>query len=171
MFSTRRKWNYHRNRFSSGFTAIEDTVYEVKKAKELGIPIIKKLTFAMIAKSKNGCSCGNFWKINHFGDAISNFVGCRFRAVHYFWSGFNEYYQTRKNWQCLRWERRLAHYEADESDVRLFNMNQKLDFLLNVDKDHQEIEELMDLFFQKEQSKTVCCKSIKCISKKLCRRI
>ena len=34
-------------------TAIEDTVYEVKKAKELGIPIIKRSQLlAMIAKSK-----------------------------------------------------------------------------------------------------------------------
>ena len=50
--------------------------------------------------------------------------------------------------------------------VLWFNMNQKSDFTFNVDKDHQEIEELMDLFTTfKEQSKTVCCKSIECISK------
>ena len=97
----------------------------------------------MIAKSKKRLQLWNFWKINHFGDAISNFVGCRFRTVHYFWSGFNEHYQTRKNWQCLRWERRLAHYRRDESDGSVVQYEPEIG-LFNVDKDHQEIDELMD---------------------------
>ena len=129
-------------------TAIEDTVFEVQKAKQLNIPIIKRSELlALIAKSKRTIAVGGtsgkstttgmlFQILEHAGLQPSIISGAG--LVHIIKEGKTGNARTGKGeWLVI---------EADESDGSIVQYESEIGLLLNIDKDHKEIDELMDMF-------------------------
>jgi UDP-N-acetylmuramate--alanine ligase len=129
-------------------TAIEDTVFEVQKAKQLNIPIIKRSEFlALIAKSKRTIAVGGtsgkstttgmlFQILEHAGLQPSIISGAG--LVHIIKQGKIGNAKTGNGeWLVI---------EADESDGSIVQYEPEVGLLLNIDKDHKEIDELMNMF-------------------------
>lgn len=129
-------------------SAIEDTVYEVQKAKQLDIPIIKRSALlALIAKSKRTIAIGGtsgkstttgmlFQILEQAGLAPSIISGAG--LVHIIKEGKIGNAKTGKGeWLVI---------EADESDGSIVQYEPEVGVLLNIDKDHKEIDELMQVF-------------------------
>ncbi|WOC52251.1 hypothetical protein BPO_1604 [Bergeyella porcorum] len=95
-------------------TAIEDTVFEVQKAKELNIPIIKRSALlAMIAESKKTIAvAGTSGKSTTSAMLFQILEDAGLEPEHYFWSRAHEDYQRRKNRQCCRGTRRVAYHRS-----------------------------------------------------------
>ncbi len=131
-------------------TAIEDTVYEVQKAKEMNIPILKRSDLlAMISASKKTIAVGGtsgkstvsamiFDILQQAGQHPSIISG----------AGLTALIQHGKIGNAQAGSGEWLVIEADESDGSIVKYHPEIGVLLNIDKDHQEIEELMDLFGQ-----------------------
>ncbi len=129
-------------------TAIEDTVIEVQKAKQLNIPIIKRSELlALIAKSKKTIAIGGtsgksttsamlFDILDHAGLQPSIISGAGLVSIIKEGKIGNAKVGTGE-WLVI---------EADESDGSIVQYEAEIGLLLNVDKDHQEINELMNIF-------------------------
>lgn len=129
-------------------TAIEDTVYEVKKARELNIPILKRSeVLAMIAESKKTIAVGGtsgksttsamiFDILQHAGLAPSIISG----------AGLTSIIREGKIGNAKVGEGAWLVIEADESDGSIVQYHPEIGLLLNIEKDHQEIEELLEIF-------------------------
>lgn len=129
-------------------TAIEDTVPEVQKAKQLNIPIIKRSELlAMIARSKKTIAVGGtsgksttsamlFQVMEKAGMAPGIISGAGLVSIIKEGKIGNAKTGT-GDWLII---------EADESDGSIVQYTPEVGLLLNIDKDHQEIEELMQLF-------------------------
>ena len=129
-------------------TAIEDTVMEVQKAKQLNIPIIKRSELlAMIAGSKRTIAVAGtsgksttsamlFDILEHAGYDPSIISG----------AGLISLIKKGKIGNAKVGKGEWLVIEADESDGSIVQYKPELGLLLNVDKDHQEIDELMKLF-------------------------
>ncbi len=129
-------------------TAIEDTVAELQKAKERAIPIIKRSELlALIAQSKRTIAVGGtsgksttsamlFEILEHAGMEPSIISG----------AGLISIIKTGKIGNAKVGKGEWLVIEADESDGSIVQYKPELGLLLNVDKDHQEIEELMRIF-------------------------
>jgi len=129
-------------------TAIEDTVAEVQKAKQLNIPILKRSeVLALIAKSKKTIAVGGtsgksttsamlFDILQHAGMQPSIISG----------AGLTSIIKERKIGNAKVGAGEWLVIEADESDGSIVQYHPEVGLLLNVDKDHQEIEELMQIF-------------------------
>ena len=129
-------------------TAIEDTVFEVQKAKQLNIPIIKRSELlAMIAKSKKTIAVGGtsgksttsamlFDILEHAGMQPSIISG----------AGLVSIIKEGKIGNVKVGLGEWLVIEADESDGSIVQYEPEIGLLLNIDKDHQEIEELMSMF-------------------------
>ncbi len=129
-------------------TAIEDTVFEVQKSKELGIPIMKRSELlALIARSKKTVAVGGtsgksttsamlYQILNDAGLSPSIISG----------AGLTSIIKQGKigNAAVGNWEWLII--EADESDGSIVQYEPEIGLLLNIDKDHQEIDELLHLF-------------------------
>lgn len=131
-------------------TAIEDTVPEVQKAKQLGIPILHRAAMlSLIAKSKRTIAVGGtsgksttsamlFDILQEAGMDPSIISGAglvsiiRQNKIGNAWVGRGE-------WLVI---------EADESDGSIVQYAPEIGLLLNVDKDHKEMDVLMDIFRQ-----------------------
>lgn len=129
-------------------TAVEDTVEEVVKAKELQIPIIKRAELlALIARSRKTIAVGGtsgksttsamlFEILHHAGmdPGIISGAGLvriiREGKIGNAWVGKGE-------WLVI---------EADESDGSIVLYEPEVGLLLNVDKDHKEVDTLMEIF-------------------------
>jgi UDP-N-acetylmuramate--alanine ligase len=129
-------------------TAIEDTVEEVVKSKQLGIPIIRRSELlALICASKRSIAIGGtsgksttsamvFDILQEAGLDPSIISGAglsriiREGKIGNAWVGKGE-------WLVI---------EADESDGSIVQYHAEIGLLLNVDKDHKEIDALMDIF-------------------------
>ncbi len=129
-------------------TAVEDTVPEVIKARSLQIPIIKRSELlALIAKSKKTIAVGGtsgksttsamlFDILQYAGQEPSIISGAglvsliRQGKIGNAWVGSGD-------WLVI---------EADESDGSIVQYEPEIGLLLNVDKDHKEIDVLMDIF-------------------------
>ena len=129
-------------------TAIEDTVEEVRKSKQLGIPIIRRSELlALICASKRSIAIGGtsgksttsamvFDILQEAGLDPSIISGAglsriiREGKIGNAWVGKGE-------WLVI---------EADESDGSIVQYHAEIGLLLNVDKDHKEIDALMDIF-------------------------
>jgi len=131
-------------------TAVEDTVFEVQKAKELGIPIIKRSALlAMIAKSKKTIAVGGT-------SGKSTTSAMLFDILKY--AGLQPSIISGAGLVSIIKEGKIGNaqvgagdwlvIEADESDGSIVQYQPEVGVLLNVDKDHQEIDELMDIFGQ-----------------------
>ena len=129
-------------------TAIEDTVMEVQKAKQMGIPIIKRSRLlAMIADSKRTIAVGGtsgksttsamlFDILQYAGLAPSIISG----------AGLISIIKEGKIGNAKVGAGNLLVIEADESDGSIVQYHPEVGLLLNIDKDHQEIDELMSIF-------------------------
>ena len=129
-------------------TAVEDTVPEVQKAKQLNIPILKRSeVLAMIADSKLTIAVGGtsgksttsgmlFCILEHAGLQPSIISG----------AGLISIIKEGKIGNAKVGEGEWLVIEADESDGSIVQYHPEIGLLLNIDKDHQEIDELMSIF-------------------------
>ena len=129
-------------------TAIEDTVFEVQKAKQLNIPIIKRSELlALIAKSKKTIAVGGtsgksttsamlFDILDRAGLQPSIISG----------AGLVSIIKEGKIGNAKVGAGEWLVIEADESDGSIVQYEAEIGLLLNIDKDHQEIGELMSIF-------------------------
>jgi UDP-N-acetylmuramate--alanine ligase len=131
-------------------TAVEDTVEEVVKAKQLNIPIIKRAELlAHIARSKKTIAVGGtsgksttsamiFDILQHAGMQPSIISG----------AGLTSIIKEGKIGNAKVGSGEWLVIEADESDGSIVLYTPEIGLLLNVDKDHKEIDVLMDVFQQ-----------------------
>ena len=129
-------------------TAIEDTVAEVQKAKQLNIPILKRSeVLALIAKSKRTIAVGGT-------SGKSTTSAMLFSILEY--AGYQPSIISGAGLTSIIKENKIGNakvgagewlvIEADESDGSIIQYQPEIGLLLNVDKDHQEIDELMSIF-------------------------
>ncbi|MGC4038848.1 MAG: Mur ligase domain-containing protein [Chitinophagaceae bacterium] len=129
-------------------TAIEDTVEEVQKSKSLGIPIIKRSELlALIAKSKKTVAIGGtsgkstvsamLFDILDYAGLHPSIIGG---------AGLVSLIKKGKIGNAIAGTGDLLVIEADESDGSIVQYHPETGVLLNVDKDHKEIDVLMDVF-------------------------
>ncbi len=129
-------------------TAIENTVPEVQKALSLNIPILKRSQLlALIASSKKTIAIGgtsgksttsamlfDVLQAAGLGPGIISGAG----LVSLIKKGkIGNAHVGSGEWLII---------EADESDGSIVQYHPEIGLLLNVDKDHQEMDELMDVF-------------------------
>lgn len=129
-------------------TAIEDTVIEVQKARALNIPIIKRSELlALIAKTRKTIAVGGtsgksttsamiFDILNHAGFEPGIIGG----------AGLVSLIEKGKIGNAATGKGEWLVIEADESDGSIVQYEATIGLLLNVDKDHKEIDALMDIF-------------------------
>lgn len=138
-------------------TAIEDTVIEIKKAKELGIPIIKRSELlALIAASKKTIAVGGtsgkstttamlFDILYYAGLSPSIISGAGLVSLIKKGKIGNAYVGS-SDWLVI---------EADESDGSIVQYHPAIGLLLNIEKDHKELDELMQVFQKFRQNSTL----------------
>jgi len=137
-------------------TAVEDTVAEVQKAKQLNIPIVKRSELlAIIAASKKTIAIGGtsgkstttamlFDILEYAGLQPSIISGAGLVSI------INQGKIGNAKVGAGEW----LVIEADESDGSIVQYKPEVGLLLNIDKDHKEIETLLDIFQTfKENSK------------------
>jgi len=129
-------------------TAIEDTVIEVKKAKELGIPIIRRSELlALIAVTKKTIAIGGtsgkstttgmlFDIMRHAGMQPSVISG----------AGLVDLIKKGKIGNAFVGTGEWLIIEADESDGSIVQYRPEIGVLLNIEKDHKELDELVKVF-------------------------
>lgn len=129
-------------------TAIEDTVVEVKKARELNIPIIRRSELlALIAASKKTIAVGGtsgkstttamlFDILYYAGQRPSVISGAGLVSLIKQGRIGNAYVGS-GDWLII---------EADESDGSIVQYHPEIGLLLNIEKDHKEMEELQKVF-------------------------
>jgi UDP-N-acetylmuramate--alanine ligase len=129
-------------------TAIEDTVVEVRKAKELGIPIIRRSELlALIAATKKTIAIGGtsgkstttgmlFAIMRHAGKQPSVITG----------AGLVDLIKKGKIGNAFVGNSEWLIIEADESDGSIVQYHPEIGVLLNIEKDHKELEELGVVF-------------------------
>ena len=155
-------------------TAIEDTVFEVQKAKQLNIPIIKRSELlALIAKSKRTIAVGGtsgksttsamlFDILDHAGMQPSIISG----------AGLVSIIKQGKIGNAKVGAGEWLVIEADESDGSIVKYEPEIGLLLNVDKDHQEIDELMSIFTTfKNNSKKFIVNQSNALAKRLSQNV
>ena len=130
-------------------TAIEDTVYEVQKAKQLNIPVIKRSELlALIAASKKTIAVGGT-------SGKSTVSAMLFEILEY--AGLQPGIISGAGLTRIIKEGKIGNakvggtgewlvIEADESDGSIVHYKPEIGLLLNVDKDHKEIDALMEIF-------------------------
>ena len=129
-------------------TAIEDTVAEVQKAKALSIPIIKRSELlAIISASKKtiavGGTSGKSTTSAMLFD-ILEFAGMEPSIIS--GAGLVSIIKEGKIGNAKVGAGDWLVIEADESDGSIVQYHPEVGLLLNIDKDHQEIDELMSIF-------------------------
>lgn len=129
-------------------TAIEDTVAEVQKAKQLNIPILKRSeVLSLIAKSKKtiavGGTSGKSTTSAMLFD-ILEFAGMQPSIIS--GAGLVSIIKQGKIGNAKVGVGEWLVIEADESDGSIVQYYPEVGLLLNIDKDHQEIDELMQIF-------------------------
>ncbi len=129
-------------------TAIEDTVYEVQKAKELNIPIIKRSELlALIAKSKKTIAvAGTSGKSTTSAMLFQILVDAGLQPSIISGAGLTRIIKQGKIGNAEVGKGDWLIIEADESDGSVIQYEPEIGLLLNIEKDHQEIDELIRLF-------------------------
>lgn len=129
-------------------TAVEDTVVEVQKAKQLNIPIIRRAELlALIAKSKKtiavGGTSGKSTTSAMLFD-ILEYAGMQPGIIS--GAGLISLIKKGKIGNAKVGKGEWLIIEADESDGSIVLYEPEIGLLLNIDKDHKEIDVLMDVF-------------------------
>ncbi len=129
-------------------TAVEDTVVEVQKAKQLDIPIIRRSELlALIAASKRTIAIGGtsgksttsamlFDVLEYAGMQPSIISG----------AGLVSIIRQGKIGNAKVGDGEWLVIEADESDGSIVQYRPEIGLLLNIDKDHKEVGTLIDIF-------------------------
>ena len=128
--------------------AVEDTVMEVQKAKQLDIPIIKRSELlAAIVKSRRTIAIGGT-------SGKSTTSAMLFEILKY--AGLEPGIISGAGLVSLMGQGKIGNaetgrgewlvIEADESDGSIVQYEAEIGVVLNIDKDHQEIDALMDIF-------------------------
>jgi UDP-N-acetylmuramate--alanine ligase len=128
--------------------AIEDTVPEIQKAKQLGIPILKRSELlALITASKKtiavGGTSGKSTTSAMLFD-ILEYAGLQPSIIS--GAGLISIIKDGKIGNAKVGTGEWLVIEADESDGSIVQYKPEIGLLLNIDKDHQEIEELIQIF-------------------------
>jgi UDP-N-acetylmuramate--alanine ligase len=129
-------------------TAVEDTVPEVQQAKALGKPIIKrsellaeivqtKKTIAVAGTSGKSTTTAMLYEILHHAGLKPSVIGG---------AGLTRLIRQGLIGNAAYGEGEWLIIEADESDGSIVQYEPEIGVLLNVDKDHQDLETLMELF-------------------------
>jgi UDP-N-acetylmuramate--alanine ligase len=129
-------------------TAVEDSVPEVQKSKQLNIPIIKRSELlALVAASKKTIAIGGT-------SGKSTTCAMLFDILQY--AGKNPGIISGAGLVSIMKEGRIGNakagtgdclvIEADESDGSIVQYKPEVGVLLNVDKDHKEMDALMEIF-------------------------
>jgi len=153
-------------------TAIEDTVYEVQKAKQLNIPIIKRSELlALIAESKRTIAIGGTSgksTTTAMLFAILEYAGMQPSIIS--GAGLTTIIKEGKIGNAKVGKGEWLVIEADESDGSIIHYRPEIGLLLNVDKDHKEIDVLMEIFTTfKNNSKKFVVNQSHSLAKKLSR--
>lgn len=129
-------------------TAIEDTVFEVQKAKELGIPIIKRSALlSLICKSKKTIAVGGTsGKSTTSAMLYQILFDAGLEPSIISGAGLTSIIKQGKIGNAAVGKGKWLIIEADESDGSIVQYEPEIGLLLNIDKDHQEIDELVHLF-------------------------
>lgn len=129
-------------------TAIEDTVFEVQKAKELGIPIIKRSELlSIIANSKKTIAvAGTSGKSTTSAMLYQILLDADLEPSIISGAGLTSIIKDGKIGNAAVGKGDWLIIEADESDGSIVQYEPEIGLLLNIDKDHQEIDELIELF-------------------------
>lgn len=138
-------------------TAVEDTVTEMIKAKQLNIPVIRRAELlALIAKSKKTIAIGGT-------SGKSTTSAMLFDILEY--AGLGPGIISGAGLTALIKKGKIGNakvgtgewlvIEADESDGSIVQYHPEIGVLLNVDKDHKEIETLMEIFSTFRQNSKV----------------
>ena len=128
--------------------AVEDTVVEVQKAKQLNIPIIKRSELlAIIAASKKtiavGGTSGKSTTSAMLFD-ILEFAGLQPSIIS--GAGLVSIMKKGKIGNAKVGKGEWLVIEADESDGSIVQYKPEIGLLLNVEKDHKEMDVLMEVF-------------------------
>jgi len=129
-------------------TAIEETVFEVQKAKQLNIPILKRSqVLALIAKSKKTIAVGGTsGKSTTSGMLFDILEKANLQPSIISGAGLISIIKEGKIGNAKVGKGDWLVIEADESDGSIVQYEPEVGLLLNIDKDHQEIEELIEIF-------------------------
>ncbi len=129
-------------------TAIEDTVYEVQKAKALNIPILRRSqVLALISESKRTIAVGGTSgksTVSAMIFDILQYAGLEPSIIS--GAGLTSIIREGKIGNAKVGAGEWLVIEADESDGSIVQYHPEIGLLLNIDKDHQEIDELMQIF-------------------------
>jgi UDP-N-acetylmuramate--alanine ligase len=129
-------------------TAIEDTVPEVHAAKQLGIPIIMRSDLlALIAATKRTIAVGGTSGKSTTGGMLFQILetaGLEPGIIS--GAGLVSIIKEGKIGNAKVGKGAWLVIEADESDGSIVKYHPEIGLLLNIDKDHQEIDELLDIF-------------------------
>lgn len=129
-------------------TAIEDTVPEVQKARSLNIPIIKRSELlALIALSKKTIAvAGTSGKSTTSAMLFQIMQEAGMEPGIISGAGLVSIIKEGKIGNAKNGKGEWLIIEADESDGSIIQYKPEVGLLLNIDKDHQEIAELLHLF-------------------------
>ncbi|MDX1938127.1 MAG: Mur ligase domain-containing protein, partial [Flavihumibacter sp.] len=140
-------------------TAVEDTVPEVQKAKQLNIPIVKRSELlAIIATSKKTIAVGGTSGKSTTSAMIFDILqqaGMQPSVIS--GAGLVSLIKEGKIGNAHAGAGEWLVIEADESDGSIVQYHPAIGLLLNVDKDHKEIDVLMEVFevFQKNSERFI----------------
>jgi len=129
-------------------TAVEDTVPEVQEAKRLGKPILNrsellaeivltKKTIAIGGTSGKSTTSAMLYEILFHAGLKPSIIGG---------AGLTRLIQEGKVGNAAYGEGEWLIIEADESDGSIVQYRPEIGVLLNIDKDHQDLDELVRLF-------------------------
>ena len=129
-------------------TAIEDTVYEVQKAREYNIPVIKRSELlALIAKSKKTIAvAGTSGKSTTSAMLFQILADAGLDPSIISGAGLTRIIKEGKIGNAAVGKGEWLIIEVDESDGSVVQYEPEIGVLLNIDKDHQEINELIEIF-------------------------
>ncbi len=129
-------------------TAIEDHIPDVKKANELGIPVLRRSELlALISRSKKTIAvAGTSGKSTTAAMLYQILLDADYHPSIISGAGLTTLIKQDKIGNAAVGTGDWLIIEADESDGSVVQYTPEIGLLLNIDKDHQEIEELMELF-------------------------
>lgn len=129
-------------------TAIEDTVYEVQKAKSFGIPIMKRSELlALIASSKKTIAVGGTSGKSTTSAMIFDILDyAGYDPGIISGAGLIKLIRQGKIGNAKYGSGEWLVIEADESDGSIVQYQPEIGLLLNIDKDHKTIDDLVSIF-------------------------
>lgn len=129
-------------------TAIEDSVPEVQQAKAMSIPLLKRSELlAMISLSKKTIAVGGTSGKSTTSAMLFDILNAAgFKPSIISGAGLVNIIRENKIGNAKVGDGEWLIIEADESDGSIVQYTPEVGLLLNIDKDHQEISELVSIF-------------------------